>query len=718
MQLLREVAVAVLFCCLLSASTLILPIPLAGAQSSMGTPHFLDHFDQPFLDASKWVATENTNLSGYPAYGGHIQVNDSSLLLSSNGSSFPWITTASNPFPVTGGFVFEAKFGYSNVSDLGDGMGITGGELPVWYNDTSYQTIQNVFWVWTDSQGTRASLLGHTVWRLQSGNTRYQSPYGPQSMHIFNLAYLDGVYTLAVDGKVVAQESSEMRPNRISIGHPYYYYVPFSPEIVKKSWGWTSSMADYVQTAVLTAPPTPLPSDNSGNEELGGYFSDHFGGSVVNSSKWAVQLNTNVSGYPAFGGLVKVANSTVSVSSTGSTFPCVTSRVNPFPTTGDFAVIFDFTYTRIRDFGDGLWFSNGPFIVAQNGSASSKVVLQLWADRLNPNQGSVRVNLLGQLAYQWVIYDSMPSYHKQTFKLSYYGGTYILTVDGIEVVSMPSQLRPDTIGFGHPPAYYLPFGSNQVDITSDRWSAFQMDAIQVLEQSRIEVSTSVASTQLGLTVDFNGILTAATGEPVQGKSVVFSYQVPSVPTWNAITSVTTDVVGAFSGSWLPTATGNFIVKAEWHGDDTYSGASDVRNISVTRAAGQNLVFVESNSTLSSLSLNSTDNEVSFTVSGPSGTAGYVRFFVSKALMGNLTEFKAYLDGNETTFTLTEQGDMMVLYFEYQHSTHVFTITHAAASTIPEFPSWVLLPLAVALMVSAVALKKRRKGFAQKTTITS
>jgi hypothetical protein len=711
MQLSREVAAAVLFLCLLSASILILPIPLARAQSSMGTPYFLDHFDQPFLDASKWVVTENTNLSGYPAYGGRVQVNGSRLLLSSNGSSFPWITTVSNPFPETGGFVFEAKFGYSNVSDLGDGMVITGGDLPVWYNDTSYQTIQSVFWVWTDSQGTRATLLGHTVWRLQSGSTRYQSSYGPQSMHIFNLAYLDGVYTLAVDGNIVAQEYSEMRPNRISFGHPYYYYVPFSPEIVKKSWGWTSSMADYVQTAVLTAPPTPPPSDNSGNETLGGYFSDHFGGSVVNASKWAVQLNTNMSGYPAFGGLVKVSNSTVSVSSTGSTFPCVTSKVNPFPTTGDFAAVLDFTYTRIRDFGDGLWFSSGPFIVNQNGSASSNVVLQLWADRLNPNQGSVHVNLLGQLVYQWVIYGSMPSYHEQTFKLAYYGGTYTLTIDGIEVASMPSQLRPDTIGFGHPPAYYLPFGSNQVDITSDRWSAFQMDAIQVLEQSQIEVSTSVASTQLGLTVDFNGILTTTAGEPVQGKSVVFSYQVPGVPSWNAITSVTTDVAGAFSGSWLPTATGNFIVKAEWRGDDAYSGASDVRNISVTRAAGQNLVFVESNSTLSYLSFNSTGNEVSFTVSRPSGTAGYVRFFVSKALMGNSTEFKAYMDGNEATFTMTEQGDMMILYFEYHHSTHIFTITQAASSTIPEFSSWILLPLAAALMASAVAFRKKRKGFA-------
>jgi hypothetical protein len=672
------------------------------AAESSGTTYFLDHFDQQVLDASKWVATENTNMSGYPAYGGRIQVNDSNLMLSSKGTSFPWVTTAHDPFPSADNFEAEVQLGYEKIGDLGNGLLITGGESPIYYEDPSNRTYTPILQVISNSQGTQAIFLDRAVWHLHSSGESLT-----QSFHIFKLRYINGVYALFVDGKITSQVASPVRANRIGLGHLPCYYVPYSVEEMRNVWGWCSFKIGYVQTQVLT---TPVDYPPAGNPSFGGFFADHFDGGSLNASKWTTQANTNMSGYPAFGGLVNVANSTVALSSTGSTFPCVTSKANPFPTTGDFAVIFDATYTRIRDFGDGVWFSSGPLIVYQNGSASSNVVLQLWADRLNPNQGSVRVYLLGQQVYQWVIYDSMPSYHKQTLKLSYYGGTYTLTVDGIEVASMPSQLRPDTIGFGHPPAYYLPFGSNQVDIGPDRWSSFQIDAVQVLEQSRIEVSTSVTNTQLGLTVDFNGVLTTTTGEPVQGKSVIFSYQVPGVSAWNAITSVTTNVAGAFSGSWLPTATGNFIMKAEWQGDDSYSGASDARNISVTRPTGQSLVFVESNSTLSSLSFNSSANEVSFTVSGPTGTAGYVRFLVSKTLMGNLTEFKAYMDGNETTFTVTEQGDMMVLYFEYHHSSHAFTISQSA-SPIPEFPSWVLLPLAVA-SVAAVAVSKKRRIFAE------
>jgi hypothetical protein len=51
-------------------------------------------------------------------------------------------------------------------------------------------------------------------------------------------------------------------------------------------------------------------------------FSDHFDGTAVDPTKWNVQNNTDLSGYPAYGGLVQVSDSyTYHCQVTGQVFP-------------------------------------------------------------------------------------------------------------------------------------------------------------------------------------------------------------------------------------------------------------------------------------------------------------------------------------------------------------------------------------------------------------
>jgi hypothetical protein len=172
-----------------------------------------------------------------------------------------------------------------------------------------------------------------------------------------------------------------------------------------------------------------------------------------------------------------------------------------------------------------------------------------------------------------------------------------------------------------------------------------------------------------------------------------------------IAATTTDSNGFYSASWIPTATGKFAIKAEWEGNETYAGASAIKNISVTRSESS-LFFAESNSTLSSLSFNSTSKEISFTVSGPSGTTGYVKLLISKTLIGNLSGFTVSIDGRQVEFTVASTGDFQSLYFEYSHSTHNVNIKLPSAS-VPEFPYWTILLLLLAATVSIFISKKIR-----------
>jgi hypothetical protein len=206
-------------------------------------------------------------------------------------------------------------------------------------------------------------------------------------------------------------------------------------------------------------------------------------------------------------------------------------------------------------------------------------------------------------------------------------------------------------------------------------------------------------------VDIAGNLTNQQNQPLNAATVVLSYLIPGVPTWNPLTSVTTGSDGSFIATWQPSATGNFLIKAEWAGNDVNAGTWESRNVSVSRGIGDALFYAESNSTLTALSFNATSREVSFTVGGVSGTTGYVRFLISDALLGNLTDLRVYMDGQETSFTTNTLGNMYSLYFQYNHSKHDVSIK-LSTSQIPEFPTWTLLPLLSVFVLFAVFGKKK------------
>ena len=213
-----------------------------------------------------------------------------------------------------------------------------------------------------------------------------------------------------------------------------------------------------------------------------------------------------MSGNPAYGGNVQIANSSIILSSDGSAFPCVTTATSPFPASGDFAVVFNFTYTKISDWGNGLWISNGELIANRNSTLASSTVLQLWANNLDYDQAAI----LRQFTWETSLSNNYigwePSGNPQVFKLQRCGSTYTLFIDGVEIASAESQLKPDTLGFGHPPAYYIPFTSIHVGSVVGGWSSFKIDYIKVLPQTSLTVQTNVSSTALGYNVDISGLL--------------------------------------------------------------------------------------------------------------------------------------------------------------------------------------------------------------------
>jgi len=226
--------------------------------------------------------------------------------------------------------------------------------------------------------------------------------------------------------------------------------------------------------------------------------------------------------------------------------------------------------------------------------------------------------------------------------------------------------------------------------------------IVIAAGSKISISTVTSTVLIGLQISISGTLTDHREKAISGELVFLSYQVFGVESWNIITSVSSETNGHYSAVWIPTATGYFTLKAEWTGNATYFGVSNVTTLSVVPYNNKYVFAVESNSTISVLAFNSTANELSFIASGPPGTMGYARVFISKELVANISDLKVYVDENQVNYVTTSTDSSWILCFSYEHSTHDIVIA------IPEFPSVLFLPLLLVSTLGAVVLSKKRR----------
>lgn len=187
--------------------------------------------------------------------------------------------------------------------------------------------------------------------------------------------------------------------------------------------------------------------------------------------------------------------------------------------------------------------------------------------------------------------------------------------------------------------------------------------------SYLSISTESFSTNAGSAVNVFGTLCDSDGSPLPNEQVVLSYTFPGADSWIPISSALTDAAGKYVIQWINTASGMFTLKVDWQGDGIHMGTSNTTTLSFLPIDREQVLFVESNSTISALAFNSTSSEVSFNATGPSGTKGYVSMTVAKTALPNSGDLKAYLDGKPLNYSVTSLNDSWLITFSYLHSTH-------------------------------------------------
>jgi parallel beta-helix repeat protein len=119
---------------------------------------------------------------------------------------------------------------------------------------------------------------------------------------------------------------------------------------------------------------------------------------------------------------------------------------------------------------------------------------------------------------------------------------------------------------------------------------------------------------------------------------------------------------------------------------------------VSIAAPEQRIQTICNSTISNLIYNGT--AISFDVTGNKGTSGFCRIQIPKVFMNST--FAVFVNGTEIAYTLLpfSNENYTYLYFTYTHSTEQVII-------VPEFPSFLILPLFFIATLLAATIYRRK-----------
>jgi hypothetical protein len=223
--------------------------------------------------------------------------------------------------------------------------------------------------------------------------------------------------------------------------------------------------------------------------------------------------------------------------------------------------------------------------------------------------------------------------------------------------------------------------------------------------SSISISTTSSSTIKDFKTDIRGELRDMHGGPISNEAITVFYRVSTNTAWTPITSVVTDNSGEYSASWVPTIKGAFVLKAEWTGNSTYSDAANTTNLNCFSYNDQYVFTVDSNSDIYGLFFNATDRTLDLSATGPKGTRGYARITVSKNLIKDISNVRAYLDRSQTTFTSAAQDDSWQLTFTYSPNAHEL-IVDLDTAVIPEFPLIQWLTFMITTLFALIVYRRR------------
>jgi hypothetical protein len=200
---------------------------------------------------------------------------------------------------------------------------------------------------------------------------------------------------------------------------------------------------------------------------------------------------------------------------------------------------------------------------------------------------------------------------------------------------------------------------------------------------------------------------------VSGAQIFLSYSADCGDTWQDFALVHSQADGRYEAIWMPNGTGNYLLNAQWAGNDTLHWIAATLNLGITSDSAGNVFSVESNSTISGFAYDASTQILSFNTTGTSDTTGYAHVCIPNALVSDVQTLSVTVDGKPIAFTSEKQDTIWVISCVYSQSEHVFTIQIPFAQVlikdnIPWTPLIIGIVLIVVIVLVAVGVVIRRR----------
>lgn len=208
---------------------------------------------------------------------------------------------------------------------------------------------------------------------------------------------------------------------------------------------------------------------------------------------------------------------------------------------------------------------------------------------------------------------------------------------------------------------------------------------------------------------------------IPSASIYLSYSADSGNRWENFSLVQTRADGGFGALWIPNATGNYFLNAQWEGNSTLHWMNTTVILALMPDSEGNVFSAASNSTISSFDYDSLTQVISFNTNGKTSTTGYIHVCVPKTLVSDTQTIKVNIDGKPITFTSESQDDVWVISCVYTQSQHAFTIQIPFVQTLsPATTPWIaiviVIVILIALVATAIVIRRRRRTAATVASI--
>ena len=232
-------------------------------------------------------------------------------------------------------------------------------------------------------------------------------------------------------------------------------------------------------------------------------------------------------------------------------------------------------------------------------------------------------------------------------------------------------------------------------------------AIPTLEMY-LQSTGSAASLQAAITGSLTYNKTA-----IPDAAMYIGYSADGGANWQNLELVKTNIAGSFGATWIPNATGNYILFAQWEGNTTLHLINATINLSLTPDSEGNVFSVVSNSTVSNFTYNSETQELSFLTNGTSNTIGYSYTSIPKNLVSDIQTLQVNLDGKPIAFGSQSKDAVWVISCVYEQSEHTFTIQLPfiqllSPATTPWIPIVIVIALLIAIVSVVLVIRRRRR----------